>query len=331
MVSEQEAHALLKQQLVGSGSCDQLAADCALLRSCVWALTGGTRPVHILRLLNLASSFGTSGEDIRPRIKESLEELSEAGDLAELANGRWLPAPTRQVPLETTDDTRLIVGGLPTSLLPSRLTLGLEHHGPFRETKGGYLAQELSLPTEDRASWMGMAPDSLEEWTRKAFEGKYESWRGQDGQLSIYAPELFSSATPQLFRWVERPDKLSGRYLSRQTLSFGLTRQHVVEIVSGKLTQFMTLPGEDPRRLMYGLDILAGKSVGVQESENQAALEIILKSELPKPERRFFAALGRLTVPEDKYYPRIWRFPRVYAPEVRSRLTALGIRLYSRT
>src|ERR1035441_2110806 len=88
-VSEKEARAVVRQQLIGPGECDQVAADCALLRSCVWALTGGNRPVHVLRLLNFATSLDSSDEAIRPRIKESLEELADAGDLVELANGRW--------------------------------------------------------------------------------------------------------------------------------------------------------------------------------------------------------------------------------------------------
>jgi hypothetical protein len=329
-VSEREARTVLRHQLVGTGACDQVAADCALLRSCVWALTGGSRPVHILRLLNLATSLDPSSDDLRPRIKESLEELADAGDLAELANGRWLPAPTREVRLETADDTRLVVGGLPTSLLPPDLSSTLEHSGAFRRTKGGRLAEALALPSEDRASWMGKAPADLEAWTKLAFEGKYEAWRDDNGQSSIYAPELFSATTPQHIRWVERLEKLSGRYLCRQLLPFGLKRHHAAEIVGGKLTRFMNLRGDDLRRLMYGLDMLAGKSVSVSESESHTGVEIILKSELPKPERRFFAALGRLTVAPDAYYPRTWLFPVAYAAEVRKRLMALGIRIAAR-
>jgi len=325
-----EARLILKRELVGSSVCDQVAQDCALLRSCVWALTGGSRPVHILRLLNLSASLDPSNEDIRPRIKESLEELAEAGDLAELANGRWLPAPTREVRLETADDTRLLVGGLPTSLLPSELSAALEHSGAFRRTKGGRMAQELALPSEDCTSWMGESPEDLEGWTKAALEGNYEAWRDQTGQLSIYAPEFLPSTTPQALRWVERTDKLSGRYLCRQTLPFGLKRYHAAEIVAGKVTRFTNLPGEDLRRLMYGLDKLAGKEVSVPVTETHEWIEIILKSELPKPERRFFAALGKLTVPEGSYYPRTWRFRVADAPEIRSRLLALGIHLSER-
>jgi hypothetical protein len=245
-VSEKEARSILRHQLVGPGECDQVAADCALLRSCVWALTGGGRPVHILRLLNFATSLDSSDEQIRPRIKESLDELADAGDLVELGNGRWLPAPTREVPLQTYDDTRLLVGGLPTSILPPELSSNLEHSGVFRRTKGEFLAKELAIPSEDRISWMGEAPADLEASTREALEGKYEVSRDEGQHFHIYAPELFQSTTPQALRWAERLDKQSGKYLCRQDLPFGLKRYYAAEISGGKLTRIMHLRCADP-------------------------------------------------------------------------------------
>ncbi len=324
-VSEREASTILRQQLIGASECDQVAADCALLRSSVWALTGGQTPVHVLRLLNFAASINPLAEETRSRIKESLEELSEAGDLVELANGRWLPAPTREVHLGTPDDTRLLVGGFPTSLLPTELSSKLEHNGVFRRTKGEYLSKTLGLPAEDRAAWMGEFPEDLRSWTQETLDGRYEAHRGE--HLYIYAPELFAPSRPQAIRWVERPERLSGRYLCRQDLPFGLKRYLGAEIVSGKLTRVKTLQCRDFRRLMYGLDALSGKPVIVEEGYQHGEVVLLLRSELPKPERRLLAALGRLTVAEGNYYPRTWRFPREYAAEVRSRLTALGIQI----
>jgi hypothetical protein len=191
--------------------------------------------------------------------------------------------------------------------------------------KGEHLSKELGLPIEGRASWMGKSPSDLHNWTERTFEGLYEAYR--DEPLHIYAPELFASSKPQANRWVERPEKLSGRYLCRLDLPFGLRRFFGVEIVTGKLTRIRSIRCGDLRRLYYGLDAIAGKSVTVDETELNGELVIVLKSELPKPELRLFAALGRLTVPEDGYYPRTWRFPIGYAPEVRSRLAALGIQI----
>lgn len=327
-VSEREARTVLRQQLIGPRDCDQVAADCALLRSIVWALSGGQTPVHVLRLLNFATSLDPSNEEIRPRIKESLEELSDAGDLVELANGRWLPAPTREVRLGTTDDTRLLVGGLPTSLLPAELSSKLEHGGVFRRMKGEHLSMALGLPAEDLGSWMGESPSDLRSWTQQIFDGRYEAYR--DERLHIYAPELSPASRPQAMRWVERSDKLNGRYLCRQDLPFGLKRYLGAEIVSGKVTRIKTLHCGDFRRLLYGLDVLAGKPVVVEENDRDGEVILVLKSELPKAERRLLAALGTLTVADDNFYPRTWRFPSEYAPDVRSRLAVLGIQISTR-
>ena len=327
-ISESDAHEVLREQLVGSGECDQLAEDCARIRSCLWALSGGDQPVHVLRLLNLVAA----GEDteFRQRLKEALDELSDAGDVAELANGRWIPAPTRQVLLGTADDARLLVGGVPSSLLPSELRNRIEHYGVFRRLKGAHVATQLGVPSEERSSWLGEAPEELIDWTRSVFEGQYEAARDEERYLQYYAPELFAPNTPQAIRWTPRPDKLSGRYLAEQTLAFGMKRYLAVEVVGGRLTRLMVLRCADLRRLKYGLDLLADKPVAVEERDRGESVDFVLKSELPRPERRFFAALGTLTVSEEGYYPRTWHFPKQYGAEVRSRLSALGIRLFAR-
>src|SRR5690349_1802762 len=103
VISAEKAGTLLLEHLLGApGKPDQLAIDCALLRSCLWALSGGERPVHSLRFLNLAVeceavSLSAESEDdsqVRLRLRNSLNELEGAGDVVALANGRWLPAPT---------------------------------------------------------------------------------------------------------------------------------------------------------------------------------------------------------------------------------------------
>jgi hypothetical protein len=330
-ISEERARDLLRYQLVGPVECDQLALDCALLRSCLWALSGGTTPVHVLRLLNLATSLEASNAEVRPKIKETLEELAEAGDLVELANGRWLPAPTREVPLETGDDARLLVGGVPTSLLPPEIRSKLENNGVFRRMRGDFITRELGLTSEKRKSWMGEAPEHLEAWTKAAFQGHYEAAREEGRYFFFYAPELFPASTPQALRWTDRQDRLSGAYLCRHDLPFGLRRHYAGQIVGGKLARIRLMQVSDLRRLLYGLDLLSGKPVGVEEATRGAEYSVVLKSELPKAERRLFGALGRVIFSEENYYPRTWHFPVRYALEVRGRLSALGIRVFSRT
>ena len=209
-IADTDARGVLIRELTGSEACDQIAEDCALLRSCVWALTDGIRPVHVLRLLNLASTLHFSGETSRARLKDALEELSECGDLAELSGGQWMPAPTREVRLETADDMRLLVGGFPTSLLSVEHASQIEHTGPYRRLRGDALSKELDLASQSLDGWMGHAPEDLREWTQSTLQGNYERYRPTGRTIEVYAPELSPSSKPQLLRWVERTDKLAG-------------------------------------------------------------------------------------------------------------------------
>jgi hypothetical protein len=233
-ISETEAHGILARELTGVEKCDQVAEDCALLRSCTWALTNGVRPVHVLRLLNLASTLHFSGEIARAQLKDAMEELSECGDLAELSSGQWLPAPTREVRLGTADDLRLLVGGFPTSLLSSEHASQIEHTGPYRRLRGGTLSKELDLASESLDAWMGHAPEDLREWTQSTLRGDYERYRPTGRTIEVYAPELFPASKPQLLRWLDRTDKLAGTYFSQEELPFGVRRYLAAEIVKGR-------------------------------------------------------------------------------------------------
>jgi hypothetical protein len=289
-------------------------------------------------LLNLAAELAPScslkddagGGEVRDRLKECLEELSDSGDLVSLANGHWLPAPTREVVLGTRDGVRLLVGGLPSSLLPSNLAIEIQNHGPFRRTKGKLLGSELGLISESCDSWVGGIPRDLLEWTKGAFEGRYDAYNDSgEGRFYFYAPELARPGTPQGLRWVDKADRVSGRVLARRDLPFGLRQFRAAELVQGRIKGLMIprLAGGDLRRLMYGLDALAGNPVAVQREQSTSGIKIVLGSELPRPERRFFAALGELSVPADKYYPRTWRFSSEHGVEINSRLHDLGVRL----
>lgn len=330
-ITESEAHTILARELTGSASCDQIAEDCALLRSCAWALTDGVHPVHVLRLLNLASSLHFAGDSSRGSLKEALQELSECGDLVEMANGQWLPAPTREVRLGTADDLRLLVGGFPTSLLGAERSAQVEHIGPYRRMRGDALSQELELPQQSLQAWMGHAPDDLRQWTQSVLPGNFERHRPTGRTIEIYAPELLPVSTPQMFRWVDRTDRLPGIYLSREELPFGGKRHYAVKIAKGQISGIRTMPPVDLRRLMYGLDLLAEKSVTVEEVSGPAGASFVLKSVLPQAEQRLFAALGQLAVPEGKYYPQTWTFHQGHAVEIKKRLATLGISTFVRT
>jgi hypothetical protein len=130
---------------------------------------------------------------------------------------------------------------------------------------------------------------------------------------------------------VERTDELAGTYLSREELPFGGKRYLAMEIAKGQINGIRTMPLTDFRRLMYGLDLLAAKPVSVEEIPGPVETTFVLRSELPQAEQRLLAALGRLKMSEDKYYPRNWMFHQYHAAEIKKRLAKLGISTFVRT
>ena len=323
--NESEARAIVRSQLTGTDSCDQVAEDCALLRSSLWALTEGTRPCHILRLMNLAISLRPWISDSRERLRAALMELSESGDFAELANGLWLPAPTRQVKLETQDDLRLLIGGFPTSLLAREKTTLLEHVGSYRRFKGEAFLRNLSLQEQPRDAWLGHTPEDLRDWTDSVLKGRLEPYRLTGKAIEVYAPDQKTQTVPQALRWTELQGDLNGIYLAREEVSFRGKRFLICEIISGRVVAVRTAPSTELRRLMYGIDLLANKSVAVQEVPQSGKSSLILKSELPQSEQRMLAALGSLTVSTDGYYPRTWSVSQEHVVDVKKRLALLGV------
>jgi hypothetical protein len=129
---------------------------------------------------------------------------------------------------------------------------------------------------------------------------------------------------------VERTDKLAGTYLSREEVPFRGKRYFVVEVAKGQIAGIRAMPPMDFRRLMYGLDLLAAKAVAVEEIPGPRETTFILKSELPQPEQRLLAALGRLLVSKGRYYPRNWTFDQEHAVEIKKRLAKLGVSTFVR-
>src|SRR5262249_37594139 len=76
-----------------------------LLRALTWALTSGSQPVHVVRLLNRAISIisplvqESDDREVRAQFRDALEALADAGDLVELDGGLWLPGTSRLVRL----------------------------------------------------------------------------------------------------------------------------------------------------------------------------------------------------------------------------------------
>jgi hypothetical protein len=332
-VRREFAAELEAKRLVGSSGVDELTLDCGVLRSCIWALTRNATSVHINRLLNVAtaSQIGVGAHatvDARARLRESLDVLAEVGDVVELANGWWVPAGVREVLLANETDDRLIVGGVPTSVLPSEHRALLLHRGQFRTTRGDALASAFGLAIEPLDSWVGRTPTDLESWGRQMLAASVDPYTepSEGVRFRFYVPRR--SGEPQGFRWRDSTKGLDGRYFAFRELPFGLRQPRIVEVKRDSVcaTRPLGLAPGDARRLQYAVDAVSRMPVTVS-IKRASTFQVTLRSEIPRSEQRLFAALGELRFPDDRYYPRTWTFPNEHADQVSQRLAALRVEL----
>ncbi len=337
LIDQAEARRLLGAALLGNGG-DEVALDCAVLRGAVWSLSsGGLAPAHTTRILNAAVEADAEAHTFREparreHLRELLDELDDVLDLVQLQGGWWLPGPVRVVPLAGTEEA-LLVGGLPTHLLPTKLAATVSHEGAQRRVRGGTLQEALALPAQPLEAWLGVPDEGdLAKWTRDVLATTpllaYEAPQEGEGFL-VYAPATVGERASQYARWVPPQRVLSGRFLAMRPAHFGGREYRVAELSAGRLLK-LGVPATgtgDVRRLMYGLDLAARRPVMVGRRASPSQTTLVVRNELPRMERRLFAATGRLSLPPDgSYYPRVWTFSPAHAPRAVAALERLGVR-----
>ena len=261
--------------------------------------------------------------------RELLDSLAEQGDMFLLSGGRWLPTPLRFVPVTPTH--YLLVGGMPTHLLPDVALHALHLHGSFRHVEGDAIVslQQISGITvrqfQALESWLG--PSQKLEELLGLFD-QYELQTVVHQQVSDSSLEAYGANDnkPQFLRWQALNQVDNGRYLLRASNPWG-THQYSIGFISGRqlIQQSAGIWQTDIRRLCYALDHRAGKPTSVSWNEKQR--ELLLRSELPGRERKFLASVGTLQENADGYYyPRRWVFSKDVAP-VFEMLKNLGIQV----
>ena len=308
-----------------------------LLRTVLWSLTRSGEAAHVVRVLNLAFNSEpcpTAGSIMtasarRDRLRRCLDELEEAGDAEALDDGRWIPAPVRVVPLPGSHSEKLLVGGVPSALLGKDLGDSIVAHGAFRRTSGEAIQRALGLSAESLESWSGIPDGTIREWGKAILGGRlspYQEDAGKDSVFMLYAPQKARRYAIQTKRW-ERPWKeAQGRFLAQRSRIFGVVEYRLVEVNRGKVSHSSAClaPGE-ARRLRYAVDAIEENPTRVHWESQPPQERLEFWSELPKAEQRLFTSLGRLTVDEDRYYPRVWDFESRHWDLVRRRLEQLEV------
>jgi hypothetical protein len=260
--------------------------------------------------------------------RTSLEILAGQGDMLELSGGRWLPAPLRFVSI--TSKQRLLVGGMPTRLLPPLMQRTLSLHGNFRYVDGAVdtsftQGTAFHIPWQSLENWLGQT-QALEELVRYFEEIELLPVSHQhvfDTSLEAYNASLNTS---QYSRWQSLNRLKDGHYLLRSSTSWGINRYTIGTVNNYQLTQQSAeLQHTEIRRLCYALDQQAGVPTKARWIQRRNLL--VLHSELPGRERKFLSTLGTLIENDNgNYYPRQWVIEGDVTP-VFSILNTLGIQI----
>ena len=253
-----------------------------------------------------------------------LDTLAEDGDVLALGRGRWLPAPLRLVPI--SEELNVLVGGLPTALLPEPVRRGLRFHGHFRQVAGGVLptgrrGDHWQFQTQE--SWLGtLSPPVSELVEQFARQELTPVLRNDTPSLEAYVARLDQ---PLEWRWRPLEKVHDGRYLLRNTGSWGQGRYSTGEVRGHNLVkQGQVPPFIELRRLLHALATAAGAPARARWERNGTILS--LSSALPARERKKLAILAS---PQrgQTYAPYRWSVETQHNREVWTLLTALGMRV----
>ena len=311
----------------------RMAAE--LFRYTLWRLSdAGRSPVYTTRLIHAAepafnllqsvgqSTISWSWEDIR-------EELLLIGDICSLRGGWWLPGPGRAVPLG--EQKFLLIGGLPTRIFSQRLECEIEFAGLARMTREDL---KSGVPKQSLQHWCGIpeGSHSLAEWAKGILEAAVlHPIEEAPEDAECYAPAFNSgSANPtQYHRWVSPANLTTGRFLMRNRGRAG-TRYAIVRIAQAGISHIGNLPEESSiiRRLMYGLDAIAGRPVWIISQREGHDQLYTFRSALPEHEMRLFTAIGYMEPAQtEDFYPIIWRFADSAVPQVADALEGLQVQI----
>ncbi len=300
-----------------AASCPASSTQFEILRATVWGMAAPNGAVHINRVLAaalpawrlLAERSTASDETLRADLRAALVALESAGDLLRLPGGYWGPATTRIVkfPVEAG---RLLVGGLPSSLLPINPD-AVQYQGPHRHLME--LAPELdaALPKEDLASWSRRPGAPLQEWACEVIESsERQPYTPTNSEtFEFYTPTSAQPAAPQFRRWSDSPGPKTATMLARRMRIYGAREYRLVDVRAERVVGVCDLQGVDVRRLMYALDLAAKNPVRARRLSRERA-EWLFMSELPRAEQRTFVTCGTLTIPEERPFERRWTFAR---------------------
>lgn len=319
------------RSLLGSNSSiNEIAVLCSIIRSVLWTDSEAHYPIHTTRIVNRTMKFllnSSSESCCREEIKQCIDKLKYTGDLADFSKGRWLPASLRDVIIDPDLKESLLVGGVPTNVFPNRIRNKVVHHKQFRRIATGLIDEIHGLPKISLHLWAQIPSEDLETWANRIKGIKLEEFAAsiERRQFEIYNPSSQKHNVAQNFRWKQRFDGITGKYLCRDSTVTG-TFYYIAELRGGAVVALSNpIPRKYSSRIMYAEDFVHEKSVVAPAEIRKGQLTVKLSNLVPLGEHMVFDALGESEAETNDFI--VWRFDIKYQNVVFDILQRLKIKI----
>lgn len=313
-----------------NSSINEVAIKCSIIRSVLWMDSEGYNPIHTTRIINQTIKFvlnSSSESECREEIKNCLEKLKFAGDLASFSKGRWLPAMLKEVIIDSDLEESLLVGGVPSNAFPKRISKEIVHHKQFRKIAPGLIDEMHSTPKIGLNFWAQIPDEDLEAWAIKIKSLPLEELTvsNEKEQFEVYIPQPQKYKAVQNFCWRRRFRGASGKYLCRNTSLTGV-RYYIAEFLDGEIVALSNaLPKKYYSRIMYAEDFAHSKSVVADAETKNSELIVKLSNLIPLGEYVIFDALGESHAEAADFI--VWKFDIKYQNIVFKTLQNLKIKI----
>lgn len=291
----------------------------------------GHNPIHTTRIINQTMKFALNSSletDRREEIKNCLDKLKYVGDLVSFSKGRWLPAPLREIIIDSDLEESILVGGVPSNAFPKRISKEILYHKQFRKIVSGLIDEIHSTPKINLNFWAQIPNEDLESWAIKIKSIPLEELPASNerGQFELYIPQPQKHKAVQNYRWTGRFERASGKYLCRNPNVTGKYNYYIAEVRNGEIVALSnTLPQKYYQRIMYAEDFAHGESVIASTEIKNGELIVKLSNPIPLGEYRIFDALGDSDTDTADFI--IWKFDVKYLNIVIKTLQNLKIKI----
>lgn len=319
------------RSLIGlNSSINEIAVVCSIIRSVLWTDSEAQYPIHTTRIVNQTMKFllnYSSESGCREEIKQCIDKLKYTGDLADFSKGRWLPASLREVIIDPDLEESLLVSGVPTNVFPNRIRNKITHHKQFRRIATGVIDEIHGLPKISLNRWAQIPDEDLETWANRIKSITLEEFTASNEKqhFEIYNPLSQKHNVAQNFRWKQRFDGTTGKYLCRDSTVTG-TFYQIAELRGGAVVALSNpIPRKYSSRIMYAEDSVHEKSVIAFTEIRKGHLTVKLSNLVPLGEHMIFDALGESETETNDFI--VWRFDIKYQNVVFDTLQRLKIKI----